>query len=277
MHQMELAVRSSRNGDEAITVLCALQLEGPEAVPDTAVCETALRAVLEHVRAHPWPAAKAPVSWTFALRDRRGEVWDEHALYRIAADAGTMDPLLLDLVAATAAGAHGHRPWADAETPSGTAAITPLALRDRALLPRYLAFLRQCDLDHEVDQAGDLDALAQSHGWAEDTCALVAARLGSCAGQFGEEQVGQWLEEAGLADYLAGQAGQAAMLAAAKAEFGHDGAWARGLVHAAEDSFEGELRFWLGFLEPCLAPAAMDELERHVRALRAAGPSPAAG
>ncbi len=146
-------------------------------------------------------------------------------------------------------------------------------MRERTLLPEYIRFLRQCDLDHEVDQAGDMDELLAHHGWADDTCALVAARLGSCSGQWGGEQAGQWLDGGGSGDYLAAETGQRAMLAAAKAEFEHDGPWARDLMEAPESIFEDEVRYNVDLFAPCLAPAALAELEAHVRARWASDPA----
>src|SRR5690606_5895857 len=118
-----------------------------------------------------------------------------------AATFEALHPLLHAYALETAEGAHGHAIWSDDETPSGTHAIVPLVMHDRKWLPDYLRFLRSNDLDHEVDQAGDIDAIIERYGWAPDTLALAAARLVSCQGQFGEEQFGQLLEE-GLSDHL---------------------------------------------------------------------------
>jgi len=227
---------------------------------DEAACRTILESVLDHLARSPWPAGAGPRAWTFCLVEDGEVTMTEHAIYQRAATFPALHESIHRLVRATAAGAHRHRPWADEETPTGAAGASSLALLDRRWLPAYLQYLRECDLDHEVHQAGELDAIVQAHGWNSDTLALAAARLVGCCGQFGEEQVEAWYEEQGLDEALATGEGLAAFINAAQREFE---AWA---VGRPEDHVTGHLELF----EPYLPGHALEDLR--ARALAAARP-----
>lgn len=178
-----------------------------------AACTAILDSVLAHLERSPL-RAEAPVRhWTFALVADGELAALEHAVYQQAAAFPVLHGRIHALVRATAEGAGRRRPWADEETPTGAAGATALALQSRDWIPAYLDYLRECDLDHEVLQADELDAIVQAHGWNDDTIALVVARLTHCCGQHGEEQVGAWLEEGGLDEYLEAASGRAGLLA----------------------------------------------------------------
>jgi hypothetical protein len=224
-------------------------------------CRQVLEAVLCHVQREP---LDGPTVWSFGLEQADTPPVQEHAVYTQAAAFADLHGLIHALVRATAKGAHGHRPWADDETPTGAAGASALALADRRWIPAYLQYLRECDLDHEVDQAGELDAIIAAYGWSQDTCALAAARLGGCAGQWGQEQVEGWREE-GLDDYLETSAGRQAFLAAVRGEL----EWllpdpppdrADGRDRAC---FDSDVDCLIESLESCLEPAELEALRLH--------------
>ena len=178
-----------------------------------AACTAILDSVLAHLESAPLRADAPVPHWTFALVADGELAALEHAIYQQAAAFPALHERIHALVRATAQGAGGHRPCADEETPTGAAGATALALQSRDRIPAYLDYLRECDLDHEVLQADELDAIVQAHGWNDDTITLVVARLTHCCGQHGEEQVGAWLEEGGLDEYLEADSGRAGLLA----------------------------------------------------------------
>lgn len=185
-------------------------------------CSQVLEAVHAHLRQHPWAPSALPEEWSFWL-ERDGEpVAAEHEVYRQACAFPGLHDQVHALVQATAGGPR-RRPWADEETPTGAAGAAYLAVADLRWLPAYLEYLASCDLDHEVHQAAEMDAIIASHGWNPATAGLAAARLWRLGGQHGDEQVGQWLEEDGLDGYLDSRAGAAAFAAAVQAEFAQPG------------------------------------------------------
>lgn len=187
----------------------------------------------------------------------------EHDFTEQAMRFESLHPLLLDFVNATAHGPHDSRMWADSETPVGTSAMNALVMGDRSHLGAYIEFLRSCDLDHEVDQYGDLDAIIERHGWHHDTCALAAARLVSCHGQHGGEQVGQWMES-GLEDYLATPEGRSAFITVAMHEFD---SWSSpvilGPLSGNREHYTAEVDEWLGYFEPLLDEAGIERVREH--------------
>lgn len=169
--------------------------QGPDREPlREALGQQVLVRLIDELRARTPDDADARLiefSFEVALHADDGAIqqqWSEHAFFNEAARNDALVPQLLAYVAACADGAWGERIWADCETPAGTHAMNALLMLDRKWIPAYIDFLTSCDLDHEVDQAGDLDLAIETYGWHTDTCALAAARLVSCHGQFGEEQ-----------------------------------------------------------------------------------------
>ncbi|WP_222846701.1 hypothetical protein [Chitinolyticbacter meiyuanensis] len=189
--------------------------------------------------------------------------WSEHAFFNEAARNNALVPQLLAYVAACADGARGERIWADCETPAGTHAMNALLMLDRKWIPAYIDFLTSCDLDHEVDQAGDLDLAIETYGWHTDTCALAAARLVSCHGQFGEEQFQGWLESH-LGEYLATGEGSADFAKAILAEFERDTEQMRRTLALPQNQCRTELDFWLSFVAPAFDTDTFKALQRQV-------------
>ena len=217
---------------------------------DEAGCRIILESLLQHLVQSPWPVEPAPGAWTFFLVKEGEKAMLEHAIYQRAATFPGLHESINQLVRATAAGARRHRPWADAETPTGAAGASALALQDRHWIPAYLQYLRECDLDHEVHQGDELNAIVQTHGWNSDTLTLAAARLVGCCGQLGEEQVGEWYEALGLNDALASDEGLASFIAAAQREFS---AW-------APERPESHVTCRLELFEPYLPEHALEGL-----------------
>lgn len=188
--------------------------------------------------------------------------WSETQFCEHAAGFLALHPALHAYAVATAEGAYDSRIWADSETPAGTAAILALVMRDHRWIPAYVDFLRTCDLDHEVDQWGDMDGIIAKYGWQEDTCALAAARVVSCHGQHGEEQLSSWLET-GLRDYLDTAGGRTTFLAAARAEFDADSPQMREKLTMSRESFCDDADFWLDFFAPALDEPELEALRLH--------------
>jgi hypothetical protein len=189
--------------------------------------------------------------------------WSETQFCEHAAGFAALRPALHAYAVATAEGAYGSRMWADSETPAGTAAILALVMRDRRWIPTYVDFLRTCDLDHEVDQWGDLVEIIAKYDWREDTCALAAARVVSCHGQHGGEQLSAWLE-AGLRDYLDTAEGRAVFLAAVRAEFDADNPQMREKLTMSRESFCDDADFWVvDFFAPALDETELGALRLH--------------
>lgn len=114
------------------------------------------------------------------------------------------DGLAPQIIAYTKATDHGEydsRIWLDDETPAGTCAILALVTNDIKWIPEYITFLRTCDLDHEVDQSGDISTIVEQYGWCEATLSLAISRLFSCHGQHGTEDIEQMLGN-GLSDFV---------------------------------------------------------------------------
>ncbi|WP_255991620.1 hypothetical protein [Chitinolyticbacter albus] len=189
--------------------------------------------------------------------------WPEYEFFNEAASWESLAPRLLAYVAACAHGARGDRIWADCETPAGTHAMNALLMQDRKWIPAYIDFLTSCDLDHEVDQAGDLDLAIETYGWHADTCALAAARLVSCHGQFGEEQFQGWLE-ADLGEYLATDEGRADFAKAVLAEFERDTEQMRHVLALPQEQCHTEFDFWLSFVALAFDTDTFNALQRQV-------------
>ncbi|MDH5833417.1 hypothetical protein [Luteimonas kalidii] len=275
---MQLQIESRRQ-DSAPTIV-AIPLSDAAGCPsdasgDSDISEALCLRVLESLRdslAELTHASHdgAVSTFGFQLRSVDGDghaetEWSEAGFCEQAARFESLHPALHAYAVATGNGAHGSRMWADAETPAGTAAMRALVERDRAWIPAYVEFLRSCDMDHEVDQWGDMDAVVERYGWQPDTCALAAARLASCHGQHGEEQFSSWLD-AGLREYIDTREGRAAFLAAAEAEFDADSPQRRRHLALAREAFCDDADFWLDFFAPVLEEAELDALRRHAHA-----------
>ncbi|WP_176425224.1 hypothetical protein [Myxococcus sp. AM009] len=267
---IELLIQS-RGKNERAPVTLVIPMTG--AVEDGPLAEDTCREVLRAVMRALDGARQASGdgglhAFTFSLRGATADgaaQWElrEYEVCERAAHFESLHPLLRDYAVVTGAGANGNRMWADAETPAGTHAIGALVLRDRTWLPAYIDFLRSCDLDHEVDQWGVLDQLIEHHGWAPDTCALAAARLLSCRGQHGDEQLSTWME-ASLGEYLATEEGRAAFDHAAAREFDTwNGDIMLGALKGPRDAHCGEMDEWLEAFEPLMDPARFAVLRRH--------------
>ena len=270
---MDIRVFSGDADDDQLDNVVVAQLDVPdvEALGD-AGCRAILEAVLGHLAQSPLRPDNAPGSWTFALVEDDEMVMLEHAIYQQAALFPELHELIHALVRATAVGAHRHRAWADDETPTGAAGASSLALQARRWIPAYLQYLRECDLDHEVHQGAELDAIVQTHGWNDDTIALAVARLTCCCGQFGEEQVEEWYEEQGLDECLASDHGREAFLAEARRVLGQPPTGGRGRLDRATGArvwTEEDLESQLELFEAYLVEDDLEELRQH--ALAAAG------
>lgn len=268
--RMQLQVQS-RGVDARVPTIVLVPLADEAGFPDDiseALCLSALeclQSTLEQLRRTSVHGALYLFAFQLQSLDEDGNVVSELSETEFcehAAGFSALHPALHAYAVATAEGAYDSRMWADSETPAGTAAILALVMRDRRWISTYVDFLRTCDLDHEVDQWGDLDEIIAEYGWQEDTCALAAARLASCHGQHGEEQFSGWLET-GLRDYLDTAEGRAAFLAAVRAEFDADGPQMREKLTMSHESFCDDADFWLDFFAPVLDESELEALRLH--------------
>jgi hypothetical protein len=93
--------------------------------------------------------------------------------------------------------------WSNSECHLGGAVAARLAMRSRAYISLFIEFLETNDLDHEVEQAEQIDRVVEAHGWCPETVALWVGRLGTCAGQHGHEHEWDEVTPAPLANYIA--------------------------------------------------------------------------
>ena len=137
------------------------------------------------------------------LYDEEGNIlstFNERSLFNEAIKYNSILTLILDYINITAYGKH-LRVWLSDEIPLGTYAILALVNKNRHWIINYIDFLRTSDLDHEVYQVEDIEAIIEKYGWCNETCRLAIARTVSCSGQFGDEQF-DWFLENGLKEYL---------------------------------------------------------------------------
>lgn len=144
---------------------------------------------------------------------------EESAFLEQATEYFWLDELLQDYIDATL-DHRGRRLWMNEEVPSGSPAARALALRNRGHLATYEAFLRTNDMNHEVYQHEDLQALVERWGWCEALYPLVAARALTLGGQHGDEQLSMWIEEEGLGEHLAEEEARRAFIDALRIECG---------------------------------------------------------
>jgi len=90
--------------------------------------------------------------------------------------------------------------WCDYETNLGQSEAAWLACQSIEDVPLFIRLLESCDLDHEVDHAGDICDVVNAHGWTNETMALWVARVGNCCGQHGHDE--GWHSEPYLADWV---------------------------------------------------------------------------
>lgn len=211
--------------------------------------------------AHPAHDASRASHWTFRLTGASvdGDDADEHLIYGWASLRPELYHRLTALVRATEVGAHGHRPWADDEHPTGSAAIFTLVTAHNRYIPEYIRYLRTCDLDHEVDQYQQIDDIIELYGWNNDTLALVAARLGQCVGQAGAEQVAELLGEADLAGYAATPKGRRRLAAAVERELDRDDEAFQRLLALPPGAFDARVQRYLLNLSEVLGEYLSDE------------------
>ncbi|MBE7689592.1 hypothetical protein [Tenacibaculum piscium] len=126
---------------------------------------------------------------------------DEKTLFNEVSKYSALTSATIKYLEATDHGEYDSRIWEDCENPLGNEAILSLVTKDKKWMPEYIDFLRTCDLDHEVNQGGDIEELIEQYGWCKETATLAIARLITCCGQHGSDQFEDLLE-AGLSDYI---------------------------------------------------------------------------
>ncbi len=126
---------------------------------------------------------------------------NEYSFFEAAVKHDNLSSKIMEYTKVTAKGKYDSRIWLDDETPAGTGAIMALVTKNIKWIPSYIDFLRSSDLDHEVNQSGDISSIIKKYGWCEETLTIVIARLLSCHGQHGKEDFEAYLED-GLLTYI---------------------------------------------------------------------------
>lgn len=126
---------------------------------------------------------------------------NEFSFFEAAVKHDNLSSKIMEYTKVTAKGKYDSRIWLDDETPAGTGAIMALVTKNIKWIPSYIDFLRSSDLDHEVNQSGDIFSIIKKYGWCEETLTIVIARLLSCHGQHGEEDFEAFLED-GLLNFI---------------------------------------------------------------------------
>lgn len=119
---------------------------------------------------------------------------DENSLFEEVAKFDSLTQQIVEYTKVTDNGAYNSRIWEDDESPLGNEAILALVAKDKKWVPEYIQFLRTCDLDHEVNQWGNIEEIIGRYNWCEETASLAIARLLSCCGQHGDEQFKEFLK-----------------------------------------------------------------------------------
>ena len=129
------------------------------------------------------------------------ESFTEYDFFEEVTDYETLYPQLLTYIEATNNGQHDMRIWKNSEEPAGTSAADFLVFKDIKWVSMYIDFLRTNDLDHEVSQGATISDVIEQYGWCDASRRLALARLFSCHGQHGKEQMEELLED-GLSKHL---------------------------------------------------------------------------
>lgn len=118
---------------------------------------------------------------------------DEAMLFLLAVQHQILEQRLVDFVERIIA--HNRIvgkykiPYSDSETPFGHSAAVALALHEKSHIALYIRYLKTLDLDVEVYTAAAIHYLFKLHGLCPETIELACARVLSCAGQWGIEQI----------------------------------------------------------------------------------------
>lgn len=84
---------------------------------------------------------------------------------------------------------HNATIWQDDEKPLAEHAAYILAMHDEKHIPLYCDVLTYCDMEHECYQSEHIEALISKHGLCKNILTLIALRLGSARGQWGNDHV----------------------------------------------------------------------------------------
>ncbi|WP_378176656.1 hypothetical protein [Aquimarina sp. SS2-1] len=128
------------------------------------------------------------------IEDKR-YAWFFDAIIEEAVKYPSLHKILLEFVDQTYHEKDDSRFWQDSEIQAGNTAAVSLALCDKKYIENYKDFLRTNDMDHEVNQYGDINDVINKHGACEETFTLAVARACSVCGQHGSEQFNELLEQ----------------------------------------------------------------------------------
>ncbi|ABZ92948.1 hypothetical protein EHQ92_05670 [Leptospira biflexa] len=80
-------------------------------------------------------------------------------------------------------------PYTDPERPFAFSASHALALYDKKFIILFIRYLQTLNLDFEVYTFGAIESIFRKFGICDETLELASARILSCAGQHGLEQI----------------------------------------------------------------------------------------
>lgn len=130
---------------------------------------------------------------------------EELSFFELVAKHESLAPLILEYCKVTDNGEDGNRLIIrneyDQGPPAGTYAILSLVHQNKKWIPHYIEFLRTNDLEHEIEQMWDIEAILKKYSWCVETHKLAIARNISCCGQAGKEQFERFIEN-GLEESL---------------------------------------------------------------------------
>lgn len=142
---------------------------------------------------------------TFNDNTNTSKTLEELSFFELAAKYESLAPLIIEYCKTTDNDEEGNRLIIrneyDQGPPAGTYAILSLVLQNKKWTPYYIEFLRTNDLEHEVKQIWDIEAILKKYGWCPETYKLAIARNISCCGQAGKEQFERFIEN-GLKESL---------------------------------------------------------------------------
>ncbi|KAB1158312.1 hypothetical protein F7018_08995 [Tenacibaculum aiptasiae] len=123
---------------------------------------------------------------------------EEPSFFELAAKHESLTSLIIEYCKTTDNGEDGNRLIIrneyDQGPPAGTHAILSLVHQNKKWIPYYIQFLRTNDLEHEIEQIWDIEAILKKYGWCVETHKLAIARNISCCGQAGKEQFDRFIE-----------------------------------------------------------------------------------